>query len=133
MPIDCIIQTSEPELVLYICGRGNLLAKDLDHFRVFLDSHLHKGIPFKVFYDLRKVDGAPIHAIKKLTKYINDCEELARQFIVASSVLVGGKIVEKLVNMVFSIKKPSTPTKVTASLQEACDFLNSWDISEEPI
>ena len=126
MPLECRVRSQTPELVLFVYGYDLLSCTDIDTFSAFFNTHLHNDIPFKVFFDLRKIDTASIAVVKSIAKYMIAYEKLAPGKVVASSVLVGGIIVENLIKLLFSFKEPSTPTRVTTNVAEACNFLNEY-------
>lgn len=131
MPIDCKVRSTTPELVLFVYCYKKLSVEDVEVFTTFFNGYLEGDIPFKALFDLREVDTAPMKAITAMAKHMSEFETLAPGKVVATSVLVSSKGIEGLINMLFAIKKPVTPTKVTASLEKACDFLNKYDSSVE--
>jgi len=127
MPLDCQIHAKKPELILCVYGRGVLSVQDVDGFSSFFNTHLKGDTPFKVLFDLRKLNSASANAIKPLVKCMTSFESLSQGKVVASSVLVSSPTIESILNFLFSLNKPTTPTKVTSDLTQACDFLNEFD------
>ncbi|KKM72858.1 hypothetical protein LCGC14_1416300 [marine sediment metagenome] len=127
MPLECRVRSQTPELVLFVYGRDVLSRQDIDTFSAFFNMHLHGDTPFKVFFDLRRVDTVSLVVVKSIVKSMISYEKLAQGKIIATSVLVGGTIIENLLHLLFSIREPTTPTKVTTNLEKACNFLNEYD------
>ena len=127
MPIDCRVRTPAPNLFLYVRCYGDLIISNVKDFEQFFKNHLKNDHAFKMFIDLRSVNGAPMSCIKSLVTFMNECEEESKHKVIATSVLVGRPAIEKLVNILFSFKTPATPTKVTSDIEEACEYLNNID------
>jgi hypothetical protein len=127
MPINCKVQSPHPEMVIFVHCHGSMNSKDLAKFTEFLDGHLNGEHAFKLFFDLRKAAPPAPKIINGMTKYMIQADHVAQTKIVASSILVGSSIIENLLKTLFSIQEPTTPTKVTASLETACEFLNDFD------
>lgn len=127
MTLDCKIHSKDPELALFIYGHGVLTFEDVQGFDEFFNRFLNGSVPFKVFFDLRKLKSAPMDVIKSLVKHMVSFESRATEKVVATSVLVGSKPIESVLNLLFSFRKPTTPTKVTSTLEEACEFLDEYD------
>ena len=126
MPLDCKVRSKTPELVLFIRGHGVLTVDDVNNFDSFFKPFLKGDTPFKVLFDLRLLKCKSIDVIKVLVDNMSSFEALAPKKVVASSVLVGSTI-EKWVNLLFNLKQPTTPTKVTSSIEDACNFLNEFE------
>jgi hypothetical protein len=126
MPLKCGLHSETPELILLICGSGELTTADVTQFSKFFDSYLNSSQAFKLFIDLRKVESAPINALTAMASYMANNDELAKKRVIASSVLVGNTHIENLLNLLFRMKEPSTPTKVTMVTNDACNFLDKY-------
>nr|QBK87662.1 MAG: hypothetical protein LCMAC201_05750 [Marseillevirus LCMAC201] len=124
MPLVCKVCSQKPELMLLIYGHDVLSRQDIDTFSTFFNTHLHGNTPFKVFFDLRKVDMVSTSVLKSIAKSMILFETLAQGKIIATSVLVSGIIIEHTLNLLFKFKEPTTPTKITTNLDDACAFLN---------
>jgi len=124
MPIHCKIRSKEPDLLLYINCKGSLIEQDITHFQDFFKKKLEQPQMLKMFVDMRQVDSAKLQCIKKLAKFMNNYQEKAIDKVIATAILIDKPIIENLVKILFNIKKPSTPTKVTSDINEACEFLN---------
>lgn len=129
MPLECKARLTE-ELLLFITGRGILTVNDIADFSEFFDAHLCRQDPFKLFLDLRKVEKAHGDTLTALIKHITSFEDRARDKVIATSVVVSSIPIVSLINLLFTIKQPLTPTKVTSNLTEACDFLNNYSASD---
>jgi hypothetical protein len=125
MPLKCSIKPNTEEKILYICGYKTITEQDIDSFSIFFYEHLNKKEPFKVLYDLRDASLGSLESIKTLLVHIAKFEQASKNIVIASSILVSGAT-ETLLNMVFNIRSPRTPTKVTFDVNVACDFLNSY-------
>ena len=126
MPLDCKVRSQTPELVLFVRGYGVLKVKDIDNFGSFFKPFLQGKTPFKILFDIRTLESTSMSVIKSLVEYMISFESLAQGKVVASSVLVGPTI-ENWLKLLFSLKHPTTPTKVTSNIEVACDFLNKFD------
>lgn len=126
MPLQCKVRSENPELVLFVVGYGSLKACHLPEFTDFFHKYLHGTEPFKVLYDLRGVKTPPICVVKELATYMMKYENVAAQMVIASSVVLDDIKIENALKLLFSFKEPITPTKITRSIEEACDFLNSY-------
>ncbi len=126
MPLDCKVRSQTPELVLFVRGHGVLKVIDIDNFDSFFKPFLQGNTPFKVLFDLRALKSTSMGVIKSLVECMISFESLAQGKVVASSVLVGHSI-ENWLKLLFSLKHPTTPTKVTSNIEVACNFLNKFD------
>lgn len=124
MPFIYQVHSYDPELVLLVRGYGEISVPDIRRFDTYFKVYLYGKKPFKVFFDIRSLESTSMEVIKLLVKSMISFEELAPQKVLATSVLTGA-LIEKWINLLFKIREPITPTKVTSDLQEACDFLNS--------
>jgi anti-anti-sigma regulatory factor len=131
MPIDCKTKSKNTELLLFVIGSGNMNIDDIKQFTHFFEKYLHGIIPFKLFIDLRTVESTSSSIIQSLVKKMIKYEKYSKN-VIATSVLINNSIIENLINILFSIRKPTTPTKITSSLTEACDFLNEYSIEQIP-
>ena len=129
MPLECKVRTN-PELLLFVCGYGVLAVEDIDDFKTFFNIHLKNNTPFKVFFDLRQVKTAQTKAIHAMASCMVSFEELAQNKVVATSVLIDSITIENLIKLLFSFRQPSTPTKVTSDLHEACNFLDEYQLTK---
>ena len=66
MPLECHIQSKQPELILLIYGHGSISDIDIENFYNFFLQHLKGNEPFKVLYDLNHINAAPIKILKTL-------------------------------------------------------------------
>ena len=126
MPIGFKIRKKEPDLLLYIFGEGILNMEDLEKFDSFFDKYLKEDNSFKILMDLRKVENASIGVIKQLVDNRKNYDKYADNKVIATSILIDNYIIESLINMLFSIKQPKRPTKITSDIDEACNFLNEY-------
>lgn len=124
MPIHCKSRPKETELLLYIKCDGRLVETDINHFGDFFKKHLQEETLIKMFVDMRTVESAKMDCIKSLVSFMNDYEEAACKKVLATAILIKTPAIEKLVKLLFNFKKPSTPTRVTSNIDEACEFLN---------
>lgn len=125
MPIKCTIPKEKPEMLLFVECIEKITSSEFDDFKTVFYTHLKGPNTFKVFIDLRKLTDASPSILSSLVKFINTSEELAIDKVLATSVLVNKPHIENLVNIVFNLKKPATPTKVTSDLTVACNFLHT--------
>lgn len=123
MPIECKVHQLEPELILYININGSLNIEQLTTINNFILGYLNKSEPFKMFIDMRNVSNASASILPKLLEIMNTLEQKSVDKIIATSILVGNIYIEKLINMLFNIRAPLTPTKVVANVKDACNFL----------
>ena len=124
MPINCMIYSTEPELVLFVACSGIFNLKDVEKFSAFFEEYLFADQQFKVLYDLRQVENMKLEAISAIVKHMIKYEKWVKNKLLGSSAIVNSAIVENLVNGLFAIRKPTTPFKITSDIQKACDFLN---------
>lgn len=124
MPINCMIYSTEPELVLFIVCSGIFTLKDVEKFAAFFEEYLYSAQQFKVLYDLRQVENMKFESISSIVKHMIKYEKYVKNKLLGSSAIVNSSIVENLVNSLFAIRKPTTPFKITSDIQQACDFLN---------
>lgn len=125
MPLKCIEHTKDP-LVLFVNGDGELSISDVEQFTLFFNKYLTGSEQFKVLFDLRKLKTAPRPAMAKMAGYIGDFERLAIGKVQASSVIVGNKMIESLLKLLFNFNPPTTPTKITSDISEGCLFLDNY-------
>jgi len=130
MPFECKIKSSKPDLLLFVYGTGNLILKDINVFTIFFEKYLFGNIPYKLFIDLRNVTNATLEVLKELTKKMLYYEKHTQGKVIATVILVDSTIVENLIKMLMTIRKPLTPTKITSSIDDACNFLNEYSIEE---
>lgn len=124
MPLKCVAKKGD-DLILYINGIDTLSITDVEEFNTFFKSHLNGPDQFKTFFDLRKAKSVSMDVLYTMAKYMTSFEDLAREKVLGNSILVEGFILEQSLKLLFSIKPPTTPTKITTCLDEACDYLNS--------
>jgi anti-anti-sigma regulatory factor len=130
MPIDCKIKSKTPELVLFVHGSGTMNANDIQEFSNFFEKHLYGSIPFKLFIDLRDVKSTSGSIVQNLVKKMTLYEKFSVKNVIATSVLINNSIIENLINILFTIRKPITPTKITSDIIDACNFLNEYSNEE---
>ena len=124
MPVICKIRNKEEKLAFIAC-EGIMTTEDFNVFTTFFNNQLNSPNKFKVFLDLRKLDNVSMTIIKSLSKYMLESEITAINKVLATSVLVDKPYIEYLVKMLFAVKTPITPTKITSDINIACDFLAS--------
>lgn len=112
-------------IFLKVLGTGTIKLNDIENFKVFLNNYLDGDDTFKVLYDLR--DTSPeMNIIKTLANYMSEIEDKAVTKIQASAIIVSGRIVKGILNMIFKIKPPKTPMDIFYEKSDACDFLNKY-------
>lgn len=124
MPLKCTAKQGD-ELILYVNGTEALTIKDVTEFSSFFDGHLNGPDQFKTFFDLRKVTSANMETISAMAKYMTSFEQLAKEKVLGNAILIDGFLLENLLKLLFTMKPPTTPTKITSKLEEACEYLNS--------
>ena len=124
MPLLCKVKSREPEVLLFIHGEGSIIETDINVFSSFFEKHLFRKDPFKLFIDLRKVENASMNLVQTLAAKMIGYEEHTPGKVLATSILVNSFMIESLVNLLFQLKPPSTPTKITSDINIACDFIN---------
>lgn len=124
MPLKCTAKKGD-ELVLYINGTETLTLNDVSEFSIFFDKHLNGPQQFKTFFDLRKVNSANMETLGSMAKYMTSLEDLAKEKVLGNAILIDGFFIENLLKLLFTMKPPTTPTKITSKLEEACEYLNS--------
>ena len=111
--------------MLMVTGSGVLTETDVENFCKSLINTL-QGPPVKIFFDLRNVETAEMCALTTMASFMSNYEELARDKIIANSILVQGYTTNVLLNLLFKIKQPTTPVNISYDIQDACDFLNNF-------
>lgn len=120
---------SEPEhdyIYLYIQGFGHLTETDVDEFGQIIASYMVTERPIKLFLDTRKMDAVDIKLLPYVAEQLRIAENDIKKSVLATSVLVQNKAIETVINMLFTIRKPVTPIKVTAKIEKACNHLNKY-------
>ena len=125
MPLLFNEKRSDDGVLIMVIGSGQLATTDSDIFHTFFKNKLETSGEFKMFIDLRAVENASMNAIKTMVKHMNSFKDLARTKVIATSVVISDTTIEKLLGVLFSFSPPATPTKVTTSIEDACEFLNS--------
>ena len=125
MSLRCTVHTKEP-LLLLVHSESELTLTDVEEFTTFFNKHLHGKKQFNVLFDLRKLKSAPKEVMIKMGSYISNFEILAVGKVLASSVIINSKTIETLLNILFKINPPTTPTKVTSDLKVGCSFLDEY-------
>ena len=124
MPLHIKVQEKDECILLFIKGMGIVNIPDIQNFGNSFKEHLQGERQFKMFVDLRELSDAPIKVLKYIANYMTKYETQALEKVLGTAILVKSTAIEHLVNLVFTFKKPATPTLVTSTLNEACEFLN---------
>jgi len=124
MPINIRAQEKEAFVLLFIKGIGLVSVSDIETFGKNFAEHLSTPNKFKMFVDLRELSDAPLKVLKYIANFMTTHEEVAITKILGTAILVKHPGIEHLVKLVFTFKKPTTPTCITSTLEEACEFLN---------
>lgn len=136
MPIECKTHNRKNKyLTLWIALCGNLTHEDFHTYTEFFNSYLIQEIEFCVYFDLRYVTWAPLDLIYLMGKYMTDSEYLAKQRINSSVILFKPHpLLETLLKMLFTIKRPSKPNLITYDLAEGWKFLDKhWEEVHEKV
>jgi len=124
MPINIRAQEKQDFFLLFIKGVGVINVNDIETFGKNFEELLHTCVKCKMFVDLRELSDAPLKVLKYIANFMTTHEELAIKKILGTAILVKHPGIEHLVKLVFTFKKPNTPTCITSTLEEACEFLN---------
>jgi hypothetical protein len=125
MPLEYNIKKENLETLIILNGYKVIDEKDIEDFKIFFNNKLNEDNKFKLIADLRNIDNASFGAIKSILNYMFFIENKTYDKIIATSVLVN-KGIDKIINLLFNIKSPTTPTKVTDNINIACEFINQY-------
>lgn len=130
MPIVCKEKRDEKAdvnepIFLLVSGSGILTITDMDELSSFLDKYLQGESQFKLFINLSNIDNISMELVKYMAQNMNQINSAAQNKALGTAIVVKNKTLAGVVNMIFSISKPSTPTKITTNIEKACDFLNT--------
>jgi hypothetical protein len=120
MPIQFTIKQN----IIIVSMKGILSATDIDTFAEYL-KNLENDY-YKLLFDLREMDRPAPSIISSIINELNTFEKISNEKILASSIVISNESIESVLNLIFKFKKPTTPTKITSNLTDACTFLNAY-------
>lgn len=126
MPLKCNNKVKDDELLLVIKGEGDLNLTDIDNFCIFFEKYLHGNTPFKLLVDLRAETSASLKLIKKFASKMIEYENHSIDKVLITVIMIDNMLVKNLLKLLFSIKKPITPTEIVSSVEDCCKFLNKY-------
>ena len=96
----------------------------LECFRLLL----HKDQDFMIMFDLTNAKTVPLQIIKKQADFLQKFQPKIKDNLVATSIVTSSNIVQGILQMLFTIKKPSKPNKSFTNTQDAHDWMQlEWD------
>ncbi len=102
---------------------GGLTDDDFCQFKTIFDQCL-LNTPFGVVFDLRNVKSVDPHLIMKQAKYMKEYEKYAGKTLIATAILLDSTIIQGILNMLFTIKKPVAPNIIVSSVEDGEEFIN---------
>ena len=119
--------------ILIVSFSGNLQDDDL---RTFKDVFNHRFIEceklpkrersFSLIIDMRDVSAISPNLIIDLARYMSECEPLINKYLVSSSIIVSNEWIKTIINMFFTIRKPTKPNCVTTTYELAYEFIKDY-------
>ena len=77
-----------------------------------------------ILFDLQLVLGIDMASFERIAKFMDNFSQLAKEKVRLSVIVITDQIVEKLIQLLFKLRKPVTPVKIVNSLEQACKLLN---------
>jgi hypothetical protein len=99
--------------------------KDFSKFLAILDKLLDLKNPFVMIIDTSLAKSVPVKASISLTSWMKKRKADIPGILLGSSVVMNNKIVISLVNMAFSIQKPTSPNILTSDYTKALSFIET--------
>jgi len=93
-----------------------------DHFENF-KAYLTGGRPFVILFDVTHAPMVPMAFVHRQAEFMKDMEPFIQTTLIASAVVSHNVLVRGLLDILFKIRKPIKPNKVTKKDQKAVDFL----------
>ena len=102
---------------------GKLDNYDFETFKFNFLDYLKKERYFGVIFDLKDVSSINPQLIIMQSEFMKHIENLSKQKLIASTILLEKEFIKKLLNGLFIIKKPTAPNLILKNHNEAIEFI----------
>ena len=105
------------------------------------ESYLKGNRPFVILFDITHAAMVPLDLVHRQAEFMKDMEPFIKTTLIASVVVSHNLLIRGLLDILFKIRKPIKPNKVTKKDQKALEFLykqyTAWEeghpqIHQEP-
>lgn len=118
------LQFGQKDNILIIRGSGFI---NPDEIRNIIDKLVEKlfetEIFFSILFDMKAVKLININSVKIIAEFMEKYSSLAEQTIKCSVIVVANKIIENMIELLFTWQKPITPIKIVDTVEKACEYL----------
>lgn len=100
-----------------------------DHFILFKDrfENILKNKPIcGMMFDISQLNYVSPTIMYKFSSYLSSCDDIIKQKLVATSVVVYSEFTRNLLNMVYAIRKPIRPNSIVVDKNEGYNFIRGY-------
>lgn len=112
--------------ILFVMVTCNELALDKSTMQMIMDdykNYLNKNKDLSIIYDTRQLSRMSARTAWEGASMICKFNDIARQNVIASCVIMENKTIKNLFNTVTKVHPPVVPLKVVDNNQQALDFV----------
>lgn len=90
-----------------------------------LRSLMQRRQKFRMVFDSTEATTVPMAIARRVSAWMSDNEPLIRDWWMGTGIVITSPVIRGLLNVIFTIKKPISPYKITSTLEEAVAFVET--------
>lgn len=100
-------------------------SEDVDLLLTDLKNLMARGQRFRMIFDSTLATTIPMNLARRVSNWMSEHEPLIRDFWMGTGLVITSSVIRGLLNVIFAIRRPISPYKITADRQEAIDFVRT--------
>lgn len=116
-----------PASSIVICTIGAQVPTMDDAAELFanLRSLMERQQKFRMIFDSTEATTVPMAIARRVSTWMTDNEPLIRDWWMGTGIVITSPVIRGLLNVIFTIKRPISPYKITSTLPEAIAFVET--------
>lgn len=107
-----------------------------EDFKMFKEKYLYHLTNQKLFcicFDLIGVSNIDCSLIFDLVKFLSEVENMTKEKLIASTILIKNNFIQLILNKLFLLKKPSCPNYICSEYNDGIEFLKDCSFVDKRI
>ena len=117
----------QPAFSVVICTIGSQVptVDDAEELFANLRSLMERQQKFRMVFDSTAATTVPMSIARRVSTWMTDNEPLIRDWWMGTGIVITSPVIRGLLNVIFTIKRPISPYKITSTLPEAIAFVET--------